>query len=166
MATATSSRCLTLQHAVLLHTPGTHLDTPLLPPLHNHRLPGSVGRPVHDDIRESACGTPRMPCLSTWHLHCMAHQHRRSQSDGAFVGLQSPLQPLQDNLESTTYETFERDGRKYEQYQLAIAAALMDRVPDAEAGATEVTCASESLQCTTGTHRGARASVCAMLGWS
>jgi PRMT5 arginine-N-methyltransferase len=80
-----------------------------------------------------------MPCLSTWHLHCMAHQHRRSQSHSAFVGLQSPLQPLQDNLESATYETFERDGRKYEQYQLAIAAALMDRVPDAEASATEVT---------------------------
>lgn len=69
----------------------------------------------------------------------MAHQPCRPRSDSAFVGLQSPLQPLQDNLESTTYETFERDGRKYEQYQLAIAAALMDRVPDAEAGATEVT---------------------------
>jgi type II protein arginine methyltransferase len=57
--------------------------------------------------------------------------------------LQSPLQPLQDNLESTTYETFERDSRKYEQYQLAIAAALKDRVPDTEAGATQVTSADE-----------------------
>lgn len=53
--------------------------------------------------------------------------------------MQSPLQPLQDNLESTTYETFERDSRKYEQYQLAIEAALKDRVPDAETGKTEVT---------------------------
>jgi hypothetical protein len=52
--------------------------------------------------------------------------------------LQSPLQPLQDNLESTTYETFERDGRKYEQYLLAIEAALVDRVPSAEAETTEV----------------------------
>ena len=86
----------------------------------------------------SVCGVPMMPCLSGWHQHSVAHQHCSPRSDGAFVRLQSPLQPLQDNLESTTYETFERDGRKYEQYQLAIAAALMDRVPDAEAGATEV----------------------------
>jgi len=52
--------------------------------------------------------------------------------------VQSPLQPLQDNLESTTYETFERDGQKYSQYQLAIAAALRDRVPDTDVAATEV----------------------------
>lgn len=40
--------------------------------------------------------------------------------------LQSPLQPLQDDLESTTYETFERDGCKYRQYQAAVEAALRD----------------------------------------
>lgn len=51
---------------------------------------------------------------------------------------QSPLQPLQDNLESTTYETFERDGQKYSQYQLAVEAALRERVPDAEASSREV----------------------------
>ena len=50
---------------------------------------------------------------------------------------QSPLQPLQDNLESTTYETFERDSQKYSVYQLAIAAALTDRVSDAHATSTE-----------------------------
>jgi len=31
--------------------------------------------------------------------------------------LQSPLQPLADNLESTTYETFEKDSIKYELYE-------------------------------------------------
>jgi len=31
--------------------------------------------------------------------------------------LQSPLQPLQDHLESTTYETFERDPAKYTAYE-------------------------------------------------
>ena len=46
---------------------------------------------------------------------------------------QAPLQPLQDNLESQTYETFEKDGTKYATYQAAVAAALRDRVPDAEA---------------------------------
>lgn len=43
--------------------------------------------------------------------------------------LQTPLQPLADNLESATYETFERDPVKYEQYEAAVAAALRDRPP-------------------------------------
>ncbi len=50
------------------------------------------------------------------------------------VRTQAPLQPLQDNLESQTYETFEKDGTKYATYRAAVAAALRDRVPDAEAG--------------------------------
>ena len=45
--------------------------------------------------------------------------------------MQAPLQPLADNLESQTYETFERDPVKYEQYQAAIAKALLDRPVDA-----------------------------------
>ncbi|XP_057957491.1 protein arginine N-methyltransferase 1.5 [Malania oleifera] len=44
--------------------------------------------------------------------------------------LQSPLQPLMDNLEAQTYETFEKDTVKYTQYQRAISKALLDRVPD------------------------------------
>ncbi|KAI0181701.1 Skb1 methyltransferase [Hypoxylon sp. FL1284] len=40
--------------------------------------------------------------------------------------LQSPLQPLSDNLESMTYEVFEGDPVKYWQYEMAIAAALRD----------------------------------------
>lgn len=31
--------------------------------------------------------------------------------------LQAPLQPLADNLESSTYETFEKDPVKYAQYE-------------------------------------------------
>lgn len=40
--------------------------------------------------------------------------------------LQLPLQPLADNLENATYEVFERDATKYNIYEKAIAAALMD----------------------------------------
>jgi protein arginine N-methyltransferase 5 len=40
--------------------------------------------------------------------------------------LQAPLQPLADNLESITYEVFEKDPVKYEWYERAIAHALMD----------------------------------------
>ncbi|KAK4757930.1 hypothetical protein SAY87_019231 [Trapa incisa] len=49
--------------------------------------------------------------------------------------LQSPLQPLMDNLEAQTYETFEKDTVKYLQYQRAVAKALIDRVPDDNASA-------------------------------
>ncbi|XP_069489949.1 protein arginine N-methyltransferase 5 [Ambystoma mexicanum] len=44
--------------------------------------------------------------------------------------LQSPLQPLMDNLESQTYEVFEKDPVKYSQYQQAVYKCLLDRVPD------------------------------------
>lgn len=40
--------------------------------------------------------------------------------------LQSPLQPLSDNLESITYEVFEKDPVKYDLYYHAIAQALSD----------------------------------------
>lgn len=41
--------------------------------------------------------------------------------------LQSPLQPLMDNLETQTYEVFENDKIKYVQYQDAIYKALVNR---------------------------------------
>lgn len=50
--------------------------------------------------------------------------------------LQAPLQPLQDNLESQTYETFERDGTKYKVYGEAVRRALLDRVSASEAAST------------------------------
>ncbi|KAK4226996.1 PRMT5 arginine-N-methyltransferase-domain-containing protein [Podospora fimiseda] len=40
--------------------------------------------------------------------------------------LQSPLQPLADNLESATYEVFEGDPVKYDQYESAIAEAMAE----------------------------------------
>ncbi|ORX44093.1 Skb1 methyltransferase [Hesseltinella vesiculosa] len=45
--------------------------------------------------------------------------------------LQAPLQPLMDNLDNSTYETFERDPIKYQQYEEAVYRALLDRDPDA-----------------------------------
>ena len=44
--------------------------------------------------------------------------------------LQAPLQPLKDNLDSQTYEVFEKDNTKYRLYEEAIFKALSDRVPD------------------------------------
>lgn len=52
--------------------------------------------------------------------------------------LQIPLQPLMDNLESQTYEIFEKDPVKYSQYQKAIYYALLDRIPPEEKETKEV----------------------------
>ena len=40
--------------------------------------------------------------------------------------VQAPLQPLADNLESATYEVFEKDDSKYDAYEDAIELALLD----------------------------------------
>ena len=40
--------------------------------------------------------------------------------------IQSPLQPLADNLESATYATFENDTIKYELYEQALEKAFED----------------------------------------
>ncbi|KAF8322644.1 PRMT5-domain-containing protein [Clavulina sp. PMI_390] len=57
--------------------------------------------------------------------------------------LQAPLQPLMDNLQSTTYETFERDPVKYERYEEAVYRALIDRPMD-----------SRTVICVAGSGRG------------
>ncbi|XP_062607204.1 protein arginine N-methyltransferase 5-like [Saccostrea cucullata] len=46
--------------------------------------------------------------------------------------LQSPLQPLMDNLESQTYEIFEKDPVKYSQYQKAVYYALLGKIKPEE----------------------------------
>ncbi|KAH9912809.1 PRMT5-domain-containing protein [Fomitopsis serialis] len=40
--------------------------------------------------------------------------------------LQAPLQPLMDNLQSVTYQTFEQDPVKYRQYEEAVYAAIVE----------------------------------------
>lgn len=46
--------------------------------------------------------------------------------------LQCPLQPLMNNLESHTYEVFEKDPVKYNEYMRAIYYALIDKVKSEE----------------------------------
>lgn len=52
--------------------------------------------------------------------------------------LEIPLQPLYDNLDSYTYEIFERDPVKYHLYQQAIELALIDKVPEEERGSRTI----------------------------
>ncbi|KAL2821650.1 PRMT5 arginine-N-methyltransferase-domain-containing protein [Aspergillus granulosus] len=70
----------------------------------------------------------------TPHLSYMRNLQQRQPPPSAIerfgVGyqdyLQAPLQPLTVNLESITYEVFEKDPIKYEWYERAIAKALSD----------------------------------------
>lgn len=60
--------------------------------------------------------------------HCAAKAapftEREAYEQPYFDRLQTPLQPLGDNLEGGTYEVFERDTPKYDHYQQAIEAAV------------------------------------------
>lgn len=107
-----------------------------------------AGKPVHNPPVESselaaynADGTRRHP-LRTY-LDYVGYLYQKMdplpEQERFELGyrdyLQSPLQPLMDNLEAQTYETFEKDTVKYIQYQRAICKALLDRVPDGKASA-------------------------------
>ncbi|XP_014210081.1 protein arginine N-methyltransferase 5 [Copidosoma floridanum] len=69
-----------------------------------------------------------------YYYHYMDHLWKNWQPNGAVERfargfedyLQCPLQPLMDNLESGTYEIFEKDPIKYQEYQNAIEKALID----------------------------------------
>lgn len=62
----------------------------------------------------------------------------RKYASGYEDFLQNPLQPLMDNLESGTYEVFEKDPVKYSEYQKAIHLALLDKIPQDEAATKQV----------------------------
>jgi len=63
----------------------------------------------------------------------MAPNPVQSYASGFEDFLQTPLQPLADNLEAQTYEVFEKDPIKYTEYQRAIQLALKERISDEEA---------------------------------
>ncbi|XP_051175456.1 protein arginine N-methyltransferase 5 [Leptopilina boulardi] len=77
-------------------------------------------------------GANRYPSISYYYLY-LDYIWKNWQTDGPIERyargyedfLQCPLQPLMDNLESGTYEVFEKDPVKYSQYQLAIYKALL-----------------------------------------
>ena len=50
-------------------------------------------------------------------VHCAIHWQQQTFESPYYDFLQAPLQPLMDNLESSTYETFEKDPVKYAQYE-------------------------------------------------
>ncbi|XP_014230070.1 protein arginine N-methyltransferase 5 [Trichogramma pretiosum] len=86
------------------------------------------------DVQYIITGSNRHQNIA-YYYHYLDHLWKNWQPDGTIERfargfedyLQNPLQPLMDNLESSTYEIFEKDPIKYELYQRAIQSALVDR---------------------------------------
>lgn len=83
---------------------------------------------AHPEMPEKGLKDPT-PHLS-YLRHFQTRQPLQSQLERFGAGyqdyLQAPLQPLTVNLESITYEVFEKDPIKYDWYEKAVARALHD----------------------------------------
>ncbi|KAK5018144.1 hypothetical protein LTR16_001775 [Cryomyces antarcticus] len=102
--------------------------------------PAEAARIPQSDSRKHKDPTPYLSYIR----HLQRNQPPRSTIERFGAGyqdyLQSPLQPLTDDLESITYEVFEKDPIKYDWYERAIAAALRDwRALDKPRSGLEVT---------------------------
>ena len=102
---------------------------------------GSEGRIQTGDAGETGCLA---------HLQYLRHIRTRpdvvsvldteeAQMEASYLDhLQSPLQPLGDNLEFATYETFEKDPVKYARYEDAVYFALRDGAHDMKGATVDV----------------------------
>lgn len=84
------------------------------------------GRAVLGGTAGASPYTPYVQYLHHILMSLPGHTEKDEFESPYYDYLQAPLQPLMDNLESSTYETFERDPIKYQQYEAAIKAALLD----------------------------------------
>ncbi|GLC44329.1 hypothetical protein PLESTB_000481500 [Pleodorina starrii] len=97
---------------------------------------GPDGSPLGFSISNPGEAHPLRPywdylCFLFRRLEAVGEQERQEASYRDY--LQVPLQPLQDNLESQTYETFEKDVQKYKLYEEAVYKALKDKLAAAAA---------------------------------
>lgn len=130
---------LSKQHQQLLSRFATLPSPPWLllsdvDPLEDATSTTTTGQPTEPTPAEAASRSNEKPKDNAPHLRYLRHLQHTQPSRTAIERfgqgyedfLQSPLQPLTDNLESITYEGFEKDPVKYEWYGRAIAAALKD----------------------------------------
>ncbi|XP_055638764.1 protein arginine N-methyltransferase 5 [Toxorhynchites rutilus septentrionalis] len=75
---------------------------------------------------------PRLVAYADYLKFVIRNNYTKDPMQGYDDLLEIPLQPLYDNLDSFTYEVFEKDPVKYILYQNAIEEALRDRVPTEE----------------------------------
>lgn len=106
-------------------------DVDPIPPLDQEGADAFLPEPTPAEAAATASEKPQDPIP---HLRYLRHLQQTQPSrppierfgQGYQDYLQSPLQPLTDNLESITYEVFEKDPVKYEWYERAVALALKD----------------------------------------
>mmetsp|Transcript_7612 Transcript_7612/g.11430 ORF Transcript_7612/g.11430 Transcript_7612/m.11430 type:complete len:631 (+) Transcript_7612:108-2000(+) len=90
------------------------------------------------DIFQTDTVSTKINRLENYYLQYLVHfgqnviRQRESSSQERLEApyldvLQSPLQPLADHLDASTYDIFEQDPFKYQQYQLAITQFLRDQ---------------------------------------
>ena len=97
-------------------------------------LGGAMSSATEPTPAEAASKFKETPSEPTPHLQYLRHLEQKQPprppmerfGKGYLDTLQIPLQPLTNNLESITYEVFEKDPVKYEWYERAITAALKD----------------------------------------
>lgn len=103
---------------------------PVLSKLHQNVLAQFLKFPIY--LMLKTCDNSNLLKVYVDYLDHLATQKLRI--DCPMTGfddlLQIPLQPLYDNLDSYTYEVFEKDPVKYKLYQMAVEKALLDRVPE------------------------------------
>lgn len=95
---------------------------------------GASSEPTPAEAAKVPAGKQKQQADPTPHLSYIRHLQKsqlpKSQIERFGSGyqdfLQAPLQPLADNLESITYEVFEKDPVKYEWYERAVEQALLD----------------------------------------
>ncbi|KAM3239849.1 hypothetical protein ACQJBY_053503 [Aegilops geniculata] len=134
--------CLSKRHQTLLTGFFNHSVQVIISGRSNHNV-SQVSEGVLSRDENHTEDTPTQHALSPY-LDYMAYLYQRMdplpEQERFEINyrdfLQSPLQPLMDNLEAQTYETFEKDTVKYTQYQRAIAKALVDKVSDDEVSTT------------------------------
>lgn len=94
----------------------------------NSPTPTEAAQSEHNKNRKKRKDDPT-PHLS-YIRHLQRKQSPRTEAERYAASyqdyLQAPLQPLADNLESVTYEVFEKDLIKYDLYEKAITQALQD----------------------------------------
>ncbi|KAK5687181.1 hypothetical protein LTS10_001319 [Elasticomyces elasticus] len=98
------------------------------------QIPSGEADDAEPTPAEAMAAALEPPEDTTKHLQYLRHLQQSQPSrppierfgQGYQDYVQSPLQPLTDNLESITYEVFEKDPVKYEWYERAVALALED----------------------------------------
>lgn len=125
------------------HAPGLQQSHAPQPPPQQQHDP-TPPPPPGTDGEAAPIGAANHPLRCYWEYLSYIFRKLEATSEQEMVEmgyrdyLQAPLQPLQDNLESQTYETFERDATKYATYEEAVYRALLDRVPQEAAASTTV----------------------------